>query len=338
MRFQHEQWSRPQGEPQVGGSTQGYVQQPQQQFGPPPGYVLQPQQSVGQPAFGLPPQQFGQPPQQFGQPQLGPLGYAQQPQQFVPQGYVQQPQQFVPPGYGQQLQPEMAQPAYAQQPQQFVPQGYVQPPQQFAPQGYGQQLQQEMSQPAYAQQPQQFVPQGFGQQPQQGFGWQPGLSPAQQRQGGQAGQQMGDIGAFQPAGWAQLDISRTRRGPKNYARSDERIREVICERLIQEQAVDVSDVSVRVQNGRVTLEGSVPERMMKHAIEDVVDRCWGVQDVDNLIRVQYRPEGESAAAMAAGQQQGRASSAEAGSFASGASASLESAGSKAEGEAKAKGR
>jgi hypothetical protein len=36
----------------------------------------------------------------------------------------------------------------------------------------------------------------------------------------------------------------------------------------------------------VTLEGTVPERQMKYAIEDVVDRCWGVQDVENYIRVQ----------------------------------------------------
>jgi len=33
------------------------------------------------------------------------------------------------------------------------------------------------------------------------------------------------------------------------------------------------------------LDGTVPERRMKHAIEDLVDACPGVQDIDNRIRV-----------------------------------------------------
>ncbi len=41
-----------------------------------------------------------------------------------------------------------------------------------------------------------------------------------------------------------------------------------------------------VKDAKVTLEGSVPDRRMKHAIEDLADQCPGVQDVDNRIRVQ----------------------------------------------------
>lgn len=85
---------------------------------------------------------------------------------------------------------------------------------------------------------------------------------------------------------------RGRRGPKNYARSDERLRELICERLLQEQMVDVSNVSVEVKDGSVTLEGTVPERQMRHLIEDTVDCCWGVQDIENHIGIQASSQGK----------------------------------------------
>jgi osmotically-inducible protein OsmY len=43
-----------------------------------------------------------------------------------------------------------------------------------------------------------------------------------------------------------------------------------------------------VKDGKVSLE-AVPERWMKHAIEDVADHCSGVQDIENNIRVQPQP-------------------------------------------------
>jgi len=76
------------------------------------------------------------------------------------------------------------------------------------------------------------------------------------------------------------------RGPKGYKRSDERLREDISERLMHSDTIDSSEVTVEVTEGRVTLQGTVPERYMKHAIEDVVDSCHGVQDIDNRIRVE----------------------------------------------------
>lgn len=76
-----------------------------------------------------------------------------------------------------------------------------------------------------------------------------------------------------------------RRGPKGYARSDERIREDICERLIHDHHIDSSDVSIAVSSGIVTLEGTVADRWMKHAIEDIADHCRGVREVESRIRV-----------------------------------------------------
>ncbi|WP_397473668.1 BON domain-containing protein [Pusillimonas sp.] len=91
--------------------------------------------------------------------------------------------------------------------------------------------------------------------------------------------------------WLYADASegyRERRiVPKGYKRSDERILEDVCERL-SHSGLDVSDVSVNVEQGTVSLEGSVAGRWMKHAVEDCVDDCLGVEDIENRIRVTRR--------------------------------------------------
>ncbi len=79
-------------------------------------------------------------------------------------------------------------------------------------------------------------------------------------------------------------------GPKGYQRSDDRLKEDISERLTEAHHIDASDVSVDVRAAKVVLEGTVPSRHMKHAIEDLADACPGVQDVDNRVRVASRDE------------------------------------------------
>jgi hypothetical protein len=98
--------------------------------------------------------------------------------------------------------------------------------------------------------------------------------------------------ADEPAAPVRTLPVRERRGPRNYVRSDERIRDEICERLVRDPRLEVGDVSVEVKEGTVLLSGTVPERRMKHAVEDIVDDCWGVTDIDNRLRV-ARPEIES---------------------------------------------
>lgn len=78
------------------------------------------------------------------------------------------------------------------------------------------------------------------------------------------------------------------KGPKNYSRSDERIAEDINERLYHDPDIDASEVDVQVQDGKVTLEGSVEQRSIKHRIEDLCEACSGVKDVDNRLRVSKR--------------------------------------------------
>ena len=85
------------------------------------------------------------------------------------------------------------------------------------------------------------------------------------------------------------------RGPKGYRRSDERIHEDICERILASGGIDASDVTVIVRDGNVELTGSVPTRPMKHAIEDLADASPGVQEIDNRIRVRRWPDDEGEA-------------------------------------------
>ncbi|MBJ6762709.1 BON domain-containing protein [Myxococcaceae bacterium JPH2] len=74
------------------------------------------------------------------------------------------------------------------------------------------------------------------------------------------------------------------RGPRGYTRSDSRIREEICERLMREW-MDASEVEVHVEAGEVTLRGTVSSRDEKRAIEDVADGELGVKDIHNHLRI-----------------------------------------------------
>ncbi len=75
------------------------------------------------------------------------------------------------------------------------------------------------------------------------------------------------------------------RGPKGYRRSDERIRELLCERLTRDPRIDASDIEVAVNNGEVTLTGFVTDRHSKWWAEELAHRCSGNEEVQNRLRV-----------------------------------------------------
>jgi hypothetical protein len=75
------------------------------------------------------------------------------------------------------------------------------------------------------------------------------------------------------------------KGPAGYQRTDERLRELICEALTDDDRVDATNIEVTVKNGEVTLSGTVEERQMKRSAEDCVEAIYGVRDIQNLIRV-----------------------------------------------------
>jgi len=75
------------------------------------------------------------------------------------------------------------------------------------------------------------------------------------------------------------------KGPKGYQRSDERIKELVCERLSDDPQIDPSEVTITVQGGKITLEGTVDSRQTKNAIEEIAEQ-FGNQDVQNNLRIQ----------------------------------------------------
>jgi hypothetical protein len=94
-----------------------------------------------------------------------------------------------------------------------------------------------------------------------------------------------DKGLLQRAGeWIERKIGKA---PKGYSRSDERIREDVCDRLMQRWEVDASDVDVQVKDGEVILSGIVGERRAKRVIEDIAEDVLGVKDVTNHIKVKH---------------------------------------------------
>lgn len=117
----------------------------------------------------------------------------------------------------------------------------------------------------------------------------PGAMDRGRAYGVPTGEEYGGWFGDHPEDSRSLHHSR-RAGPRGYVRSDERIREEICERLADRADLDVDDVSVVVTQGRVTLEGSVPNRQMKHRIDALCDDSAGVREVDNRIRVARPPE------------------------------------------------
>jgi osmotically-inducible protein OsmY len=78
------------------------------------------------------------------------------------------------------------------------------------------------------------------------------------------------------------------RGPRSYQRSDARIYEDVCERLLKHGDLDAGDIEVTVNNGEVTLIGTVESRRAKHLAEDLTESVSGVRGVNSRLRaVQY---------------------------------------------------
>jgi osmotically-inducible protein OsmY/sporulation protein YlmC with PRC-barrel domain len=69
------------------------------------------------------------------------------------------------------------------------------------------------------------------------------------------------------------------RGPRGYKRSDDRIREDVNDRLSDHPLLDASGIDVTVNNGVVTLSGTVNDRSDKRRAEDLALMVPGVADV-----------------------------------------------------------
>lgn len=134
----------------------------------------------------------------------------------------------------------------------------------------------------------------FGRTNRDRYGAQSNGQPA----GYQGGGYNNDRGFFEKAGdevkswFGDSEAERRReqdehrgRGPKNYKRSDDRIRDDVSDHLTDDGSLDASDIEVTVSDGEVTLDGKVSSRMDKRRAEDCAYRVSGIDHVQNNLRV-----------------------------------------------------
>jgi hypothetical protein len=84
------------------------------------------------------------------------------------------------------------------------------------------------------------------------------------------------------------------RGPRGYRRSDDRIKEDVCQCLTDDQHIDASEIEVAVNDREVVLSGTVQSRAEKRHAEDLIEQLPGVRDVINGLRVVGDVQGTSA--------------------------------------------
>ena len=73
-------------------------------------------------------------------------------------------------------------------------------------------------------------------------------------------------------------------GPQGYIRSDQRISEDVHDRLTDDDHIDASGITVAVQDGEVTLTGTISDRRAKHHAEAIIEHIGGVKHVQNNLR------------------------------------------------------
>ena len=77
----------------------------------------------------------------------------------------------------------------------------------------------------------------------------------------------------------------TGKGPKGFQPTDKRIFEQVCERLTQHGNLDASEIEISVQDGVVTLSGTVTNLNERHMAADTAETVAGVAGIRNRLRV-----------------------------------------------------
>jgi osmotically-inducible protein OsmY len=85
-------------------------------------------------------------------------------------------------------------------------------------------------------------------------------------------------------GYGQGGYGQGTDGEPDYLRSDDGLKEMLLERLREDPDIDERDVTVIVQGGTITLEGSVDSARTRAAIENIAGQL-GIQAVRNELRV-----------------------------------------------------
>ena len=69
------------------------------------------------------------------------------------------------------------------------------------------------------------------------------------------------------------------KGPRNFSRTDENLREEVCEAFLMNPDLDPENIDVTVKDGVVTLKGHVRIREDRYLAEDLAREVNGVTDV-----------------------------------------------------------
>lgn len=75
------------------------------------------------------------------------------------------------------------------------------------------------------------------------------------------------------------------KGPKNYRRSSDRIKDDAADRLMQDSLVDASNIEIQVKDNGLILSGTVNSRFEKRRAESLVENVSGIKEVQNNLQV-----------------------------------------------------
>ncbi len=103
---------------------------------------------------------------------------------------------------------------------------------------------------------------------------------------GRVGRRGAERGIHSDYAWWNVPGPFTGRGPNGYARSDQQIQQIVCDRLAANGLLDASGIKVEVKDCVVTLTGAVDSRRSKRIARDVVDTVFGVQDIRNELTIE----------------------------------------------------
>jgi osmotically-inducible protein OsmY len=76
------------------------------------------------------------------------------------------------------------------------------------------------------------------------------------------------------------------RGPQSWAPDDQRIYEIVCERLLQDRLIDARGMEVEVEDGVVTLRGSAAHASDPALARMLVRETPGVKEVVTELRIE----------------------------------------------------
>ncbi|MBD64388.1 MAG: hypothetical protein CME62_04230 [Halobacteriovoraceae bacterium] len=82
-------------------------------------------------------------------------------------------------------------------------------------------------------------------------------------------------------------------GPKGWKRPDGNIKEEACSILERDQYVNASDLDVNVDDGVITLSGTIKNRQMKRRAENILENISGIHDIQNSLKLNTGDENKN---------------------------------------------